>query len=100
MNLPLFTLLVFLTIAYFADEILAFFPEGMQAKYYQLWMDMQHEKEVDADTLQPLEEPFDPLSSSQIKYPHFAFKSEQVLQASGFVQSDFVFGLNVIRESA
>jgi hypothetical protein len=92
MNVPLFTLLVFLTVAYFADEILGFLPEEVKVKYYQLWMDIQREKGVNTYTFLPLETAH---SSSARSMRH---DTQRKLERQ-VVQSELVFGLSVIRES-
>lgn len=96
MNVPLFILLVFLTIAYFIDEILAFFPEDVQVRYYQLWMELPQEKEIDAGTHLHLED-HESLTPKQITYPRFSYKTQQMRAPKG-LKSDLVFGLNVIHE--
>lgn len=92
MNVPLFTLLVFLTIAYFADEVMAFFPEDVQVKYYQLWMELQG-KELGADPFPHSENRVD----HQATYIHSSFQKQQMSQFDS-VPNDLVFGLTVIYE--
>jgi hypothetical protein len=67
-----------------------FFPEEVQFKYYQFWMDIRREKEDDAYT--PLL-----MKSSSSRLPSLKYDTHWKPERQA-VHSELVFGLSVIHE--